>query len=163
MPLAAPGPETEAKRQAAAAKRAAKQEEQRKGMLAKIHIGKGQVWPDDDCYRAFLRENYRVESAANLSMRQLDDLLEHMKSKGFVPKKRYKGRPRNMGGQASRAKQLQKIEAYLAEAGRPWSYADSMAKRICKVDQVAWVETRDLYKIIAALEYNAKRHGRATG
>lgn len=84
----------------------------------------------------------------------------------------FPGRPRNMGPSRpraakreaaagdTRAAQLQKIEALLTEAGRPWAYADGIARKICKADKIAWVKTHDLYKIIAALVKDAQRHGR---
>ena len=72
-----------------------------------------------------------------------------------------------MDAQAGTGKQamLKKIEAYLAEAGRPWSYAHAMAKRMSakKVERIQWCTPADLHKIIAALEYDARRHGRFTG
>jgi phage gp16-like protein len=59
----------------------------------------------------------------------------------------------------SRAAQLAKIEALLTIGGKPWAYGDALAKRICKVERIAWVPDRDLYKIITALRMQAKREG----
>jgi phage gp16-like protein len=42
---------------------------------------------------------------------------------------------------------------------RPWSYADALAKRICKVDKIIWVPGDQLHKVIAALRYQARREG----
>ena len=72
----------------------------------------------------------------------------------------YPGRPLNMDSNDSRSKQLRKIEAYLAEAKRPWDYADALAKRLCGVDKVDWVPGELLYRIITALKKDAERHGR---
>ena len=74
----------------------------------------------------------------------------------------YPGRPANIGpkGSGGRSDQLRKIEALLAEAGRPWGYADALARNICKTEKVSWVADRDLYKITAALVRDAQRHGR---
>jgi len=55
---------------------------------------------------------------------------------------------------------MSKIEAFLAEAGRPWSYADGMAKRMFKVERLTFCTPVHLNKIIAALTYDARRHGR---
>ena len=60
-----------------------------------------------------------------------------------------------------KTKQLKLIERLLD--GRSWAYADALAKRICKVDRLAWVRGGDLRKIIAALEYDRKRKLRASG
>jgi phage gp16-like protein len=61
--------------------------------------------------------------------------------------------------QASRARQLEKIEALLTIGGKSWAYGDAMAKRICKVDKITWVADGDLYKIITALRKQAQRDG----
>lgn len=58
---------------------------------------------------------------------------------------------------------LRKIEAYLAEAKRPWDYAHGMARRMFKVNRLQWCQARQLHKIVAAMEYDARRHERFTG
>ena len=55
---------------------------------------------------------------------------------------------------------LKKIEAFLAEAKRPWSYVHRMAKQMGKVERIEWCTGIDLHNIIAALIIDAKRHGR---
>ena len=71
----------------------------------------------------------------------------------------YPGRPANMND-AHKGRLLKKIEALLAEANRPWSYAHGMAKRMLGVERVQWCEPYQLHKIVAALMYDARRHGR---
>lgn len=71
----------------------------------------------------------------------------------------FSGRPNNMDRGGSRAEQLKKIEALLTIGKKPWGYADAIAKNVCKVDKVQWVETENLYRIISALTYQAKRQG----
>ena len=58
--------------------------------------------------------------------------------------------------------QLAKIQAFLAEAKRPDSYADGMSKRMFGVEKVEWCTPEQLGKIIAALAYDARRHDRRT-
>lgn len=92
---------------------------------------------------------------------QKGDANKQSATKPKTPKaKGYPGRPQNMDKDDSRSKQLGKIEAYLAEAKRPWEYADALAKRLCGVDKVEWVPTELLYRIITALKKDAERHGR---
>jgi phage gp16-like protein len=74
----------------------------------------------------------------------------------------YPGRPGNMNDVA-KGPLLKKIEALLAEANRPWSYAHSIAKRMLGIDQVQWCRSDQLHKIVAALMVDARRHGRYTG
>jgi len=58
---------------------------------------------------------------------------------------------------------MSKIEAFLAEARRPWTYAHAMAKHMFNKDQVQHCEPDELRKIVAALSYDAKRHDRDEG
>ena len=70
-----------------------------------------------------------------------------------------------MDKHSSRDQQLQKIEALLTIGKKPWSYADALAKRICRnddnrpIEKIAWVPTEQLYKVITALRMQAKREG----
>ncbi|MFO1417280.1 MAG: phage protein GemA/Gp16 family protein [Methylotetracoccus sp.] len=57
--------------------------------------------------------------------------------------------------------QMQKIEALLAKAKRPWSYAVALCKRICKKDRLEFCTSAELGKV-TALSYDAQRHGRKT-
>jgi phage gp16-like protein len=158
----------------------------RSRLLARVHIAKKALALPDDVYRAMLVNGWGVDSAGKLAEADLFAFtrtlerearlkLRHSapaEERGAKPRPEYPGRPHNMGPQgprdarreaaadSSRAAQLQKIEAYLAEAGRAWGYADALAQRICKVDKVAWVETHELYKIITALKKDAERHDR---
>jgi len=125
--------------------------------LAKIHIAKKQLGMDDGTYRQMLSNIAGVRSAADLSPAARKDVIAHLKSVGFVQKT--KGKPKNMTGGGSQAAQLEKIEALLTIGSKPWSYADALAKRICKVEKVAWVKVEELYKIITALRKQAQREG----
>ena len=58
--------------------------------------------------------------------------------------------------------ELKKIEALLAEARRPWSYADAIAKRMYRVERVAWCTPDQARGLVAALVANAAREGRRT-
>ena len=73
----------------------------------------------------------------------------------------YPGRPRVA---PDRAQQVRKIEALLADAGRPWEYLThakegrvSMVMRICKVKRLEFCNAQMLGKLIAALTYDARR------
>ena len=129
----------------------------RNAELAKIHIAKKQLGIDDDTYRLMLQNIAGVVSAADLNQDGRYAVLEYFKKVGF--KQEIKGRPKNMEQKTSRSAQLKKIEALLTIGKKPWSYADALAKRICKIDKIAWVEADQLYKIITALQKHAKRAG----
>ncbi|NVM78881.1 phage gp16-like protein [Duganella sp. SG902] len=131
----------------------------RKSELAMIHVAKKFLSLEDDVYRSVLLKITGRDSSAQLDAAGRKALIAHFKSLGFkvVAKRADRGRP---AGAGNRADYIEKIEAQLAEAKRPWSYADSMAKRICKIDRIEFCEPEHLAKVIAALSYDAKRHGR---
>ena len=87
-------------------------------------------------------------------------MLDHL-ARQLGGRPAYPGRPHNFDA-ADAPRELKKIEALLAEAGRPWSYADAIAKRICGVERVAWCKSAQLAGVIAALSVDAERHGRRT-
>lgn len=127
--------------------------------LAKIHIAKAQLGLDDETYRAVLARVAGVRSAKDLNKRQIGHVLAEFERLGFKPKASSKGRKAPMPA-PEREPLVGKIEALLAEAGRPWAYADAMAARMYKVERVEWCDTKQLQGLVAALVYDAKRHGR---
>ena len=142
--------------------KAAQTNDQRRRELAKIHIGAKQLGMDDDAYRDMLFTVARVRSAADLDAAGRQQVLDHLKACGFKPKRpkqSHPGRPHNMDSE-NRGPYLKKIEAMLADASRPWSYADGIAKRMFHVELIAFCDEEQLRKIVAALTYDAKRHGR---
>lgn len=137
--------------------------------LAKIHIAKKQLGLDDAAYRAMLQAVAGVGSAADLDGEGRRKVLSHLSKAGFMSRagkaaSGYPGRPDfdALDGTGKRA-MMGKIEAYLAEAKQPWKYVHSIAQRMFKVDRVQFCTPAQLHKIISALEYNARRHGRYTG
>ncbi|WP_031438203.1 gp16 family protein [Methylobacter tundripaludum] len=124
--------------------------------LAMIHIAKKQLGMDDDTYRAMLKQVAGVNSASELTEKTRAKVLDHLKKVGFKASK-HKGRPHNLDTKAGNAKQLSKIEALLADAGRPWAYAASMAKRMYKKDALEFCSGTELAGIIAALVKDAKK------
>lgn len=136
--------------------------DRRKRELALIHIAKSQLKMDDETYRNMLFTVARVHSAADLDAGGRAAVLDHLKASGFKPKKpantrrNYPGRPHNINT-GGRGPYLKKIEAFLADAGRPWSYARGIAKKMFHVDQLEFCTPGQLRKIVAALEYDARR------
>jgi phage gp16-like protein len=122
--------------------------------LAKIHIAKAQLRLDDDTYRDMLWTLARVRTAKELTSDGRRRVLDHLRSRGFVDRGR--GRPHNANNSAL----IRKIEALLADAKRPWAYADGMAKHMFKVDRVTFCSYEQLRKLVAALTYDAKRRAR---
>ncbi|MCY1559504.1 hypothetical protein D9M68_965510 [compost metagenome] len=103
-----------------------------------------------------------VRSAKDLSSRQVGLVLAEFERLGWKPKAVKKGGRAVPKPAPDRTKQVGKIEALLAEAKRPWAYADAMALRMFQVERVEWLDSDQLRRLIAALTYDAKRHGRPT-
>lgn len=143
------------------AARAARPAQSRNSGLAQIHIAKKQLGWDDDTYRAVLWAQARVKSSAELDHAGRSKVLAYMAAQGAVlghaagkPGK-HPGRPAKPP--ADRAAQVGKVEALLADAGRPWAYAHGMCKRMFKVDRVEFANAEQLQSLIAALMYDQKR------
>ncbi|NVK42134.1 MAG: regulatory protein GemA [Oceanospirillaceae bacterium] len=122
----------------------------KKADLAKIHIAKKQLNMDDETYRAMLQNVAGVRSSKDLNAQGRTAVLNHLRTCGVKFKrskaKPYPGKPHNM------TEQMTKIEALLSDMGLSWNYANSMAKRMFKVERVAWLKKGDqLQAIIAGL------------
>lgn len=127
--------------------------------LAKIHIAKKQLGMDRSTYEDMLWTVARVRSSADLDDAGRSKVLQHLRSRGFKAKRTvkvnsYPGRPHNINTND----QLKKIEALLTDLKLPWSYADSIAKRVSGVAKVAWVkESKHKQAIISALSYEQEK------
>lgn len=129
--------------------------------LAKIHIAKKELNLTDETYRDMLHLHFQVDSAAKLNDRQCTVMLNHLKAKGWQPKRprRVGNRPFKAKGKAPFGKEqlINKIEAHLTTRKLPWDYAHAMAKRICKVERVEFCDPTQLWKLVCAFEYDSKR------
>jgi len=132
----------------------------RKRVLAQIHIARKDLGLDEDTYRlAISTATGGKRSCSDCTGPELQKILQHMKARGFKPKASKAGRkkPRTP---PSRQAVMNKVEALLAEAGRPWAYADGMAVRMFKVERVDWLDDDQLYRLMQGLVVDANRHGR---
>ena len=140
-----------------------KAELRRTQALGKIHIGKKLLNMNDDTYRAMLLTIGGVKSSKDLTPEGINKVIEHMKRSGAVFTQPKKGKkPHNLPSGSDRAPKMSKIEALLAEAGRPWEYAVAMAKHMYDKDKLEFCDHRQLSGIIAALVKNAAKEGRRT-
>lgn len=128
--------------------------------LSKIHIAKKDLGLDDETYRALLVRVAGVRSAKDLTPRQTGAVLAEFTRLGWAPALAKKHGRKAPKPAPDREKLVGKIEAFLAEAKRSWAYADGMALRMFKVERVEWLDPGQLQKLVAALTYDARRHGR---
>lgn len=130
--------------------------DQRRRQLAMIHLAKRDLGLSREDYEAALWATGRVRSAADLDETGRLRLIEHFKNVGWKSKKR--GRTQPAEGKAGL---VGKVRAMLAGANRPDAYADGMAKRMFHVERFEWCTEDQLRRLVAALNYDAKRRGRS--
>lgn len=130
-----------------------------RGKLAQIHIAKAQLGLTDDEYRAILARTVGVNSAKQLTNRNVGYVLAEFRRLGFVPKPAKKAGRKAPRPPATRQVVMSKVEALLADAGLPWAYADGMARHMFKVERVDWLDDAQLQKLMQALIIDARRHG----
>jgi phage gp16-like protein len=130
----------------------------RRSLLAKIHIAKKELGMSDDQYKAVLAERMGVESASELSGRDLIRLVRVMEDMGWAPK-----RSRTGALPDDKARQIKRIWAQCYSLGRPVpSYADGLARKMWGVDRVVWCSHDQLQAITSALAYQQRREGAET-
>lgn len=130
--------------------------------LAKIHIAKAQLGMDDATYRALLARVAGVKSAKDLNPRQVSAVMAEFQRLGWQPVSNPRAGRARPKPAASREKTMGKVEALLAEAKRPWAYADAMADRMFKIARVEWLDDSQLHRLMQALIIDAGRQGRPT-
>jgi phage gp16-like protein len=128
--------------------------------LSKIHIAKKDLGLDDETYRALLARVAGVRSAKDLNSRQIGHVLAEFARLGWQSTTKQKVARNTPKPAEDRKKLMSKVEAFLTEAKRSWAYADGMALRMFKVERVEWLDPEQLHKMVAALTYDARRHGR---
>lgn len=132
--------------QAKATPKAKSKASARQALSAKIHIAIGDLNMPDEAYRDILQARFGVASSARLSVAQLQELIRHFESLGWVPKKK---RP---APRAGIEKLCKRIWAQCYSLSRPVpAYADGMAKRMFGVERLTWCDAGQLLAITTAL------------
>lgn len=126
-----------------------------------IGIGCKQLGIDSEMKKAMLMEQFGHGHTTEISYHQADLFLKELIHRGFkITRTKYPNRPDIKRTKINKQALLEKIEALLADKKRPWNYAHAMAARICGVNRLEWCNAEELHKIVAALEYDARRRGR---
>jgi len=130
--------------------RSAASENRRKKLIQLIHVGKAKLGMDEPAYRAFLAGVCGRDSAAKMTLRQLEQALKAMRKNGFKEspdrvKPEEKGR--------ATLDQLEYIKGMWAVCARNKSDAALAAfvKRIARVDALRFLNVELAQKVILAL------------
>lgn len=128
----------------------------RRVQLARIHAGAKALALDEATYRALLVRITGKASSKDMTVAERNAVIAELVRLGFKDKyqaggKAYPGKPREM------TPMLRKVEALLADARRPWSYAHNTAKQMFKVARVEWLKHDQMHKLVSALQIDANR------
>ncbi len=129
--------------------------ESRKGLIQKIHIAKGQLGFDDDMYRDFLAlHSGGKTSCSDMTVPVLFKVLNAFKDAGFRVKSKKHKKP-----YATKEKQalMDKIEALLADSGKPWAYAEAVARNMHGKYRLQWCDVGELRAVMIALQKQQRR------
>lgn len=129
----------------------------RRRHLAMIHAAAKDLGMPRDVYVALLQRVTGKASAADLDDRERHKVMDELRRLGAKRSVRpvTDGKPKSVP--ADSAAMVRKIEALLADAKRPWSYAHGLARRMFKVSRVEWCKPDQLHRLIAALTIDAQR------
>ena len=142
----------------------------RKSLIRLIHVAKTDLSLDDETYRTILQRIGNKSSSADLTIPELEKVLEHMKRSGF--KVRSKGRPgaakRPTAAKSSRplaqdaeSKKIRALWLFMHQIGvvkHPSEEAlAAYVKRIVGVDALQWINGEQAETLIETLKKWAMR------
>lgn len=151
---------------------------QRRGLYAKIHIGRKQIGLDDETWRDLLETKYGKSSSADLTGVELIKLVDHLAAQGAVFTSR--SEPRNKPGYQAKAAQRRsdwyeipdgpraRVKRYIAAMWRELGYEmtalDTRTNREFGVEAFRWLEDETaLFRLVTDLEKRLKAKKRKAG
>lgn len=128
--------------------------QQRQGLLAKIHIAKKDMGLTDDQYEAML-SGMKVKSAKDLTILQLEKLVQYMMHCGWRPGKSRKPKPVDA--------QINALKGRVQEAslGIPngQERLPGLIRKICGVDSLIWCRNVNKLERLLAVIGKIKEEG----
>ena len=129
----------------------------RQKMISKIHIAQQQLGLDDDVYRDLLAQATGKRSCKDMMDNELAAVLNLLQQKGFgtnTGAPTYQRTPLHF---AEHGAMMRKIGALLTQTGKSWAYAHGIARKMFNVDTVQRCDAEQMRKVLAALNYQARR------
>ncbi|SEL25155.1 Mu-like prophage protein gp16 [Kosakonia sacchari] len=128
----------------------------KRGLIGAIKAGQAHLGWDDVTYRSVLaRLCGGKTSSTKCTIDELQAVREYMHEQGFPRQSAKHGRRPRVA--KSRETILAKITALLADANRPWNYAEKMCDHMFQVKRIEWLTTEQLTKLMQALIIDASR------
>ena len=142
----------------------------RQGLIRLIHVAKRDLQLDDDTYRAILQRVAGKGSSSDLTVSELEKVLEHMKRSGFKvrskgkaprtakPAKAKLSRPLAQDGESKKVRALWLFLHQLGAVKNPSEEAlAAYVKRIAGVDALQWISGEQAETLIETLKKWAMR------
>jgi phage gp16-like protein len=130
---------------------------ERRSLIAKVHVAKKEMGLLDDDYRAMLIEVTGRSSSADCTVAELRKLVEHMKAKGFQPKKASSAADHPF---AKKARAMWISLYHLGAIDNPSEQAlEAFARRQLGCMKMQWANQAHGYKVVEALKAIAERNG----
>lgn len=143
---------------------ASKGEQRRQWLIQVIHVGKSKLSMDDDTYRTILQRIGKKSSAADLTVPELERVLEHLKRSGFKmrsKKKTPQEKPSRPLAQDLESKKIRALWLFLHDLGAVKNPSEAAlaayVKRIAGVDALQWINGHQAERLIETMKKWAMR------
>jgi len=126
----------------------------RRVLLAKVHIAKKDLGVDEDIYRMILREEFGVDSAADLANRELEQLVLRFEARGWKAKS---GQARGVDQSCDRTRT--QVDAFKERIGQELLHSElnekrlrGLVRKVCKADDLRFCHNAgDLKRLLAII------------
>lgn len=137
-----------------------KTNQHRRAMIAKVNVARHQLAMAEDDYRQLLMDTTGQASLKACSDRQLEQMIDALKGKGFRPLPKAGAKPAAQHPMARKARALW-ISLYHLGVVRNQSEEalEAFARRQLGCEKLVWARQGDAYRLIEALKAMAKRAG----
>jgi phage gp16-like protein len=140
----------------------------RQRLIRLIHVAKGDLLMDDDTYRSVLERIGKRTSSADMTVPELEKVLEHLKRSGFQvrtanksPSVRKPVRPSRALAQDAESKKIRALWLFLHELGVVKNPSEealaAYVKRIAGVDALQWINGIQAERLIETMKKWAMR------
>ena len=136
----------------------------RQRLIRLIHVAKRDLSLDDDTYRSILQRFGRKESSSDLTVPELEQVLEHLKRSGFKVRskgkpakpKAVKAKPSRPLAQDAESKKIRALWLFLHELGAVKNPSEealaAYVKRIAGVDALQWISGEQAERLIETMK-----------
>lgn len=134
---------------------------QRARLVKLIHVAKRELGLDEETYRLMLQNVGDAESTMRMELRQLQAVVDHMKTKGFKVRSAGYSRPDRRQDNSHSARKVRALWLFLHQLGAVRDPSEralaAYCKRIAKVDDLHWARHDQLHDLIETLKKWAMR------